>query len=147
VNGGDRTHPIPAISIRQPWAELILEGRKRIEIRTWSDAYRGPLWLHVGQRPNEDAAEYFGLKNLFTGGFVGRVTLIDVVPLNEERWERWRSQHCVPGPPPPLAFAWMLGDTRRIAQPVAAPGRLRLFTVDPATEERLRAALLEPSES
>ena len=32
-----------ALSIRQPWAELILQGRKTIELRTWKTSYRGLL--------------------------------------------------------------------------------------------------------
>ena len=34
-----------ALSIRQPWAELILQGRKTIELRTWKTCYRGLLPL------------------------------------------------------------------------------------------------------
>jgi len=39
----------PALSIKQPWAELILRGRKQIEVRSWSTAYRGFVWLHTGR--------------------------------------------------------------------------------------------------
>ncbi len=135
----------PAISVRQPWAELILEGRKRIEIRAWCDPYRGPLWIHTGRNANEAAAAHFRLADLFTGGYVGRVTVVDIVPLNEERWEHWRSLHCVPGPLQPGAFAWMLEDPIRLTQPVPGPGRLRLFGVDEGTEARLFASLDEKS--
>ena len=34
-----------ALSIRQPWAELILRRRKLIEIRTWTRKYRGLLLI------------------------------------------------------------------------------------------------------
>ncbi len=37
-----------ALSIRQPWVELILLGRKTIEVRSWTTRHRGPLWLHAG---------------------------------------------------------------------------------------------------
>ena len=49
-----------ALSIRQPWAELIVHGllRKRtqdrvhkdIENRTWRSAHRGPLLIHAAQQ-------------------------------------------------------------------------------------------------
>ena len=32
-----------ALSIRQPWAELIMQGRKTLELRTWRTNYRGAL--------------------------------------------------------------------------------------------------------
>ena len=35
------------ISIRQPWAWLIIKGVKPVENRTWSSSYRGPLLIHA----------------------------------------------------------------------------------------------------
>jgi hypothetical protein len=37
-----------AITITQPWASLIAIGAKRIETRSWSTRYRGPLAIHAG---------------------------------------------------------------------------------------------------
>jgi hypothetical protein len=134
---------IPAISIRQPWAELILQGSKRIEVRNWVDPYRGALWIHAGRNANHAAAAHFQLDGAFTGGYVGRVTLTDIVPLSEERWERWRSLHRVPGPWQPGSYAWMLENPRRLTSPVPGPGRLRLFRVDADIEARLVSSLDE----
>ena len=39
------TRPIRALTILQPWAHLIVRGRKRVENRTWEPAARG---LRVG---------------------------------------------------------------------------------------------------
>jgi ASCH domain-containing protein len=39
--------PRLALSVRQPWAELILTGRKKIELRTWTTDHRGPLWSNI----------------------------------------------------------------------------------------------------
>ncbi len=146
MTAGSNDHrpvPIKALSVRQPWAELILSGRKRIEVRSWSDAYRGLLWLHAGRREEEDAGQHFGLTGLFTGGFVGTVTLLDILPFSVDRWEKWRSQHCVPGSPPANAFAWMLGEPRRLTRPLPAAGRLRLFDVDEETDRLLRERLTD----
>jgi ASCH domain len=38
-----------ALSIRQPWAWLIVEGHKDIENRDWSTAFRGPVLIHAGK--------------------------------------------------------------------------------------------------
>ena len=37
------------LSIKQPWAAAIVHGPKRIENRSWSTTYRGPLALHAGK--------------------------------------------------------------------------------------------------
>ena len=39
-----------ALSIRQPWAGLILLGIKPVENRTWATKYRGPLVIHAGKK-------------------------------------------------------------------------------------------------
>lgn len=39
---------IPALSIRQPWAWLIVHGHKDIENRDWSTPFRGQLLVHAG---------------------------------------------------------------------------------------------------
>ncbi|EOC1198838.1 ASCH domain-containing protein [Cronobacter sakazakii] len=36
-----------AISIRQPWAWLIVNGHKDIENRSWNTKYRGPVLIHA----------------------------------------------------------------------------------------------------
>jgi hypothetical protein len=43
--------PVKALSIAQPWAELILRRRKPYEIRTWKTGYRGVLLVHAEDVP------------------------------------------------------------------------------------------------
>lgn len=38
-----------ALSIRQPWAWLIVNGHKDIENRSWRTKYRGQVLIHAGQ--------------------------------------------------------------------------------------------------
>lgn len=38
-----------AITLTQPWATLVAIGAKRIETRSWSTSYRGPLAIHAGK--------------------------------------------------------------------------------------------------
>lgn len=40
-----------AISINEPWASMILKGKKTIETRTWKTKHRGPLLLCASKRP------------------------------------------------------------------------------------------------
>lgn len=39
-----------ALSLWQPWASAIATGAKRIETRSWSTDYRGPLAIHAAKR-------------------------------------------------------------------------------------------------
>ena len=47
-----------AISIRQPYAELILTGRKREEYRSLSTRIRERVWIYASARPADDPAAW-----------------------------------------------------------------------------------------
>lgn len=42
------------ISIKQPWASLIVEGVKDIENRTWRTKFRGRVLVHAGAKPEKE---------------------------------------------------------------------------------------------
>ena len=89
------------LSIRQPWAWLILHGGKDIENRDWkySCHYRGPLLIHASQtcsRDDYDAAVFFCQQRnlplppprdkLERGGVVGVVDMVDCVRDSDSPW-------------------------------------------------------------
>jgi len=127
----------PALSIRQPWAELILMGRKTIEVRTWTTDYRGPLVIHVGIRSNRELEAALGFHDLFHGGFVGVVTLLDVRPFDRDSWEALRSGHLSVGPMPIGAMAWHVGAPRSFEKPISGRGELGLFQPPPEVQSLL----------
>ena len=43
-----------AVSLWQPWASLIADGRKKVETRHWPMHYRGPLAIHATQRVEKE---------------------------------------------------------------------------------------------
>ncbi len=129
----------PCLSIRQPWAELILLERKKVELRQWSTQHRGWIWLHTGKAFNQADCDRFGFTSLFTGGFIGAFRLRDVVPLDIERWEAWRSTHLDLGDCPANAFGWVLGNPLRLSKPIVAPGSRGLYRPDAELAARLLA--------
>lgn len=54
-----------ALSIRQPWAWLIVNGHKNVENRTWSTAERGTVLIHAGKGMTD--AEYAEAKAFIQG--------------------------------------------------------------------------------
>ena len=43
------------LTIKQPWASLIMLGYKRFEFRSWKTNYRGELLIHAGQGIDKEA--------------------------------------------------------------------------------------------
>jgi hypothetical protein len=127
----------PCLSIRQPWAELILLERKKVELRQWSTRHRGWTWLHAGRTVDEIACSRFGMYSLFTGGFVGAFRLRDVVGLDVERWEVWRPAHLDLGAHRPNIFGWVVGQAVRLEHTLDAAGSLGLYRPDAGVVGRL----------
>jgi hypothetical protein len=95
-----------ALSIRQPWAWLIVNGYKDIENRTWATKFRGPVLVHAGKqmtRGDYDACAIFvgGIYHLLKqdfllpeyhdlqrecGGIVGSVEITKCVAQSESPW-------------------------------------------------------------
>ena len=121
-----------ALSIRQPWVELILRGLKTIEVRTWTTQYRGELWLHAGIQPDPDALRRFNFRadNLSFGALVGRCELYDCIEFSEQTWGGWRPQHLNEGNLKKQQYAWFLRNPTRIS-PGPMKGRLGLMRIDP----------------
>lgn len=132
--------PTVALTVHQPWAQLIVDGRKTVELRRWDTPYRGRFWLHAGLKDLPSLDVQFGVSEPTRGAFVGSVELAGITVLDRARWESWRPRHLDPGPYQPGYFAWTLTNPRPLRQPVIARGRLNLFTVDPEYLVRLQAA-------
>jgi hypothetical protein len=41
------SEPVLTLSVKQPWAALIVAGLKTVEIRTWATRVRGPVLIRV----------------------------------------------------------------------------------------------------
>lgn len=72
------------LSIKQPWAELIIQGKKTIELRNWNTKFRGRFLIHASKIPDKDAMLKFGFDELPVGKIIGEVELIDVKNYNSK---------------------------------------------------------------
>lgn len=88
-----------AISIRQPWAWLIVNGYKDIENRSWNTKYRGPVLIHASTRKPTEEEWRVAMKiaishgaplprpsNFEYGGIVGVTTITDCVERSDSPW-------------------------------------------------------------
>lgn len=115
-----------ALTIRQPYAQLVVMGRKQIETRPWRTAYRGPLLIHAGQRafPGADAS-------MPRSAVIGRVILIDVVPV--ETLSALSAYERSVGDYSPGRWAWLLAQPEQWPDPIPAHGRLGLWEWEAGT--------------
>src|SRR5271157_466973 len=66
------------LSMKQPFADLVVSGRKTIELRKWNTNFRGEFLIHSSKNPDVAAMEKFGFNNLVNGAIIGKADLVDV---------------------------------------------------------------------
>jgi hypothetical protein len=112
---------VKALTICQPYAELIARGEKPIENRTWPTSYRGPLVIHAGKSRDwldeGDEALYPGMP---FGAVVAVGELYDCVRVERLPAELADNEHAN-GP-----WCWLLRNVRRIG-PIKQSGAQGLW--------------------
>lgn len=117
-----------ALSVRQPWAALLRSGAKKIETRSWSTRYRGPLVICASAgRPTgfyADVARERGVLDAPLGVVMCLVDVFDVRPGTVEDAAAACADIEVG-----KEFSWCV---RVIAQldPVPVKGRLNFWEID-----------------
>lgn len=111
-----------ALTICQPYADMIANNEKIIENRTWPTSYRGPLAIHAGKsKAWMDADDLLERPGMAFGAVVATATLVDCVRA-ENLTDEYRSRDDANGP-----WCWVLEDVRRLPVPVPAKGAQGLW--------------------
>ena len=130
-----------ALSLKQPYAELILQGRKTIELRKWNTKHRGVFLIHASKIPDKEAMKRFNFTSLPTGAIVGKVTLVDVKHYKSQQKHSQNNPHHL------ASNVWgnhgfILENPQRI-NPVPCLGKLNFWTVPKNIEEQLEISKLK----
>ncbi len=123
-----------AITIRQPWASLIAENIKTIEIRSWQTRYRGRLYIHAGKGIDrkylKDYENIINIKDMPKGNIIAECNLTDCVLLDKKYIDNYNklNKHkgyilkddCIG------YYGWILSDIKKI-KPIEINGKLSLW--------------------
>ena len=102
-----------ALSVKQPWANMIATGEKTIETRTWPTDYRGPLLIVSAKEPR-----------IAPAGFA-----LAVVQLRDCRPMTRADERAACCPAYAGAYSWVFEKVNRI-QPFEVRGQLGIFDVE-----------------
>lgn len=103
-----------ALSVKQPWANMIASGQKTIETRLWYPNYRGDLLIVSSKTPN-----------IHPAGFA--LAIVELVECRLMTIEDEVAAKCEIyfG-----AFSWILENIRPLNKPFPVRGQLKLYDVD-----------------
>lgn len=123
------------LTIKQPWATLIMQGYKRFEFRSWQTKYRGDLLIHAGKGIDKEAIkrlEKYLPKELLTGKILGKVTLVDCIKCDDDfKGECLKENKDVYAKSTFIEkFAWQLENVEVFDEPIEAKGKLSLWEYD-----------------
>lgn len=125
-----------AITIRQPFASLIVCGLKEYEFRTWKTAYRGDLLIHAGKEADRAAMKKFEAYDLEypLGRVIGKAVLSDCVRVDERLRQELREKNApvysgTTENPQWQGYGFRLERAEPV-KPVEAKGKLGLWECD-----------------
>lgn len=157
-----------AISLTQPWADLIALGAKRIETRSWSTHFRGRLAIHASAGLSPVGGKS-GLREqcrvpafahalrmlpaerekdvtLVLGGIVAVATLVDVRRIDMNLRAKVLAQVTTPneiefGNYETGRFAWFLDGVSPLPNSIPCKGALGLWTVPADVLDAMRSQI------
>jgi activating signal cointegrator 1 len=125
-----------AISLWQPWAYALVSGMKKIETRSWSTPYRGPLLIHAAKTFPVTARDFAMTERalgrlparLPFGALVGVVNLADV-RRTESVIQEISAIERLYGDYSWGRYAWMTDSFMAFDEPVPYKGKQGFFNV------------------
>lgn len=115
---------VKCLSVKQPYAWLIVNGFKDIENRTWNTKFRGKIYIHASKTVdligvewiNDNFPEVELPKNYDLGCIVGYTTITDCVTSHKSKWFEG-------------TYGFVLKDSSTI-KPIPYKGQLGIFNAE-----------------
>jgi hypothetical protein len=148
------------LSVRNPWADLIVRGYKSIENRSWRTNYRGRIAIHAAtgeawrnfvsflemEAPDEtlQAMLAIGYEQPETDRYSAIVGSVELVDCNMQHQGEFKAKGFSL---PEVAFAdecsdyfWRLASPKLYAKPIPCGGKLNLWELTPALANAVERA-------
>ena len=123
------------LTIKQPWASLIVNKYKIYEFRSWKTNYRGKILIHAGLSTDKIYLKYFKDYNLeyINGAIIGEAEIVDCILVDNKfngilkEINSLVYHHDYNG-----LYAWKLENIKLYKNPIYLKGKLGLwnFNID-----------------
>jgi hypothetical protein len=137
---GGMIHIIAALTIKQPWASLLVSGDKMYEYRSWDAECTQLIAIHAGKGSDEKTrwamarpevrSRLRDPENVPRGAVIAIGRLASTECLTERRAREIRRDHPeekIWGRPERLQYAWKFDEIQRLSYPVPARGMQKLW--------------------
>ena len=117
------------LSVCQALANLIIQGKKTVELRKWNTKFRGEFLVHAPQKIRLDDCKRLKIKsNLVVGAIIGKVELIDVKKYeNASQITSDSKKHLASSTTLDNKYGFILQNPKQLRVPIPCNGQLNFF--------------------
>ncbi len=129
------------LSVSQPFADLIISGKKNIELRNWNTKFRGEFLIHSPLKiRTKDSKRLKINKKFVTGAIIGKAHLYDIKKYNSLKEIKLDQKfHFASKKFQTKTFGFMLKNAKPLRIPIPWKGQLGIFDAKiPKTEIKNR---------
>ena len=122
------------LSICQPFAELIVQGKKTIELRKWNTKFRGEFLVHAAKNVLQEDCKRMKISpdTMVAGAIIGKVNLVDVKKYNSNKeLDEDRKKHHAETNVTKNKYGFILEDPKKLRVPIEYSGKLNFFEFHP----------------
>ena len=121
------------LSVCQPFAELIVQGKKTIELRKWNTKFRGEFLVHAPQKIRLEDCKRLKIKPEMTvSAIIGKVELIDVREYeNTAQIKIDSKKHLASNDESGNKYGFILQNPKQLRIPIPCTGQLNFFEFKP----------------
>lgn len=125
------------LTIKEPYASIIMSGLKEYETRSWKTNYRGKIYIHASIKIDDDLKSRKDLQKLVydnnitlkPGYILCEAYLDDCIYMNDMFIKNVSDKEKMVGRYELGRYAWHLSDIR-VIEPVQAKGKLGIWNYD-----------------
>ena len=128
------------LSLTEPYATIIKEGKKTIETRSWKTNYRGKLYIHASStkipkeyRENKDLMNLVDINNLNYGYVICSCELVDCIEMTDDDFiekVKLNNEEYISGIYARGRYAWILKNIEILDKPIKAKGHLGIWNLE-----------------
>ena len=122
------------LSICQPFAELIVQGKKTIELRKWNTKFRGEFLVHAAKNVLTEDCKRLKIspEEIVTGAIIGKVNLVDVKKYESDKeLNRDKKKHHSVSDNTKNKYGFILENPKKLRVPIEYKGKLNFFEFHP----------------
>ena len=122
------------LTLKQPWASLVINKYKEYEFRSWKTKYRGKILIHAGLSTDKDYIKNFDIYNLeyINGAIIGEAEIVDCILVDEKFNKELKNKNSIVYKKSGYIekYAWKLENIKKYDKPIYIKGQLGLWNYE-----------------